>query len=829
MYVQMLKDTLSQGDSITKTFSFPKPFQNIPKAILNIQSYHTNINFSQSFKLFIQNITLTSITIKLQSLDTTIYELKIGILAVDYPFVDVFNNTLTQKQIAVHKVENKIQSYVTFFTSFQASSCVFLEFNLDSSQKDDYSIEVKASEFNCLNSLDYNLLIIYYNSTNFPDMKFYYYQHTAFSDNINSNTLVKTNLTSPDTGFYGIKDMKIGSLLSFGIFFNPKDENQPIQNGNYDFFTDKKKYIIYNANSQVFDLIKLECPSGQYLYKESCILQPKNGIYCQNNPNVCFDCDSKCVACEKSATNCLKCVSPLYFYQNKCFNDIQTGTYCDESNICHTCNLLACSSCVGNADFCTTCINGYHFYNNSCTQNQPNQTYCKFNTTLNYYECFPCDKKCNKCSGPLQNQCSECVDYMYFYQQSCTPEQPNQTVCTNYICQQCFNLCKSCFGVNQNQCVSCISNYQLNPNTNQCEISICQDGYYPDKLLNSCQKCKKGCDKCIQFSVCTECSTIANSQGVVQTYILDEKLQVCILNCLEGQYLDFQTNECSACDKSCLTCNGKTNQNCLSCINGARINSQGICQCQKENEGFSDDFKYCIQCQIKNCNKCFYSNSCESCSELASLNPEKNQCICEDGYFYSDSYKKCIKCIQSSCLTCLSDGITCTKCQSGFLKTEQSICTYCNNYKYSSDGKSCDSKCPSLCEVILIQFLINYVTIHARHVQAQLNMIVYSALLQLVIIIIKKESVNVFQDIQNQVNKTAVRLNKFNHLSKIWLIIQTKFFALSNQGLFFQILVHPQPTLIKYSNFQETIFFPNLFLIKLTKTKNNKVKMTRVK
>ncbi|KAL4508742.1 hypothetical protein ABPG73_006128 [Tetrahymena malaccensis] len=276
MYVQALNDSLSKGDSVTNTFHFPKPFQNIPKAMLNIQSYHTNINIPQSFKLSIQNITLNTITVKIESLDTLIYELKIGILAVDYPFVEVFTNTLAPKQTVIHKVDYKIQSYVTFFTSFQASGCVFLEFNLDSSQEDDYSIKVQASKFNCLSSLDYNLLVIYYNITNFPDMKYYYYQFTTFSNKIGSDIQVKTNLKSPDTGFYGIKDMCIGSTLGFGIFFNPSNQSQPIQNGSYSFYTDKKRYLIYYANSQVLDLLKLECPPEQYLYKENCIKSAYN-------------------------------------------------------------------------------------------------------------------------------------------------------------------------------------------------------------------------------------------------------------------------------------------------------------------------------------------------------------------------------------------------------------------------------------------------------------------------------------------------------------------------------------------------------------------------
>ncbi|EAR93939.2 H-type lectin domain protein (macronuclear) [Tetrahymena thermophila SB210] len=699
MYVQALSSTLSAYDQTTATFNFPQPFQNTPKVILNVQSYYTYINFPQSYKLQVQTVTLTSVTVKVESFGTDIYELNIGILAVDYPNALVFTKSLTSGQSVVHKVDQKIQSYITFFTSFQANSCIQLEFNLDSTQQDDQSISVQASNFSCLSSLDYNILVIYYDITNFPDMPFYSYKSSIFSDNISSENYVKTNLQSPDTGFYGLKDMKIGSLLKFGIFFYPSNQSQPIQNGSYVFHTSRGSYIVYYANSQVFDLQKLQCPPDQYLYKQSCIISPYNGIYCQNNPNVCFDCDSNCLTCQNSATYCLKCLSPLYFYNNKCFNSIQPGTFCDVNYICQTCNLSSCSTCIGDANFCTSCISGYYFYNNKCTQNQPNQTYCKYSASLKYYECFPCDSKCNKCSGPFYNQCSECINQVYFYSQSCTIDQPQQTICTNYICQPCFSLCQTCSGVNQNQCLTCINNYSLNSNTNQCEISSCQDGYFPDKNLNTCLKCQLGCSKCSSYSVCSECASIKDSQGIIQTYILDTQHQSCYLNCPNGKYFDLQTRQCTSCDKSCLTCNGKTNQNCLSCINGAQVNSQGMCKCINKNVGFSSDFTQCIPCQINYCSQCFYSNTCEVCQQYALFDPKQNQCVCMSGYFYSSSYQKCIKCIQTSCQNCLSDGKTCTKCQSGFLLSKYSTCVYCNNYQYSSDGKSCDSKCPNLCEV----------------------------------------------------------------------------------------------------------------------------------
>ncbi|EAR93937.2 H-type lectin domain protein (macronuclear) [Tetrahymena thermophila SB210] len=320
MYVQPLLETLQENQFTTRTYNFPKPFENKPKVALSVLSYYSDIENQQQYILSVETVTLTSVTVKIQSVGTTFYELNIGILAVDYPQADVITKTLSSgvggQLTQQHKVSNKILSYVTFFTSFYGSECVYLKFKLDSQQLDDYTIKVSANQ-------------------------------------ISSQTLVSTNLKSPDTGFYGIKDMSIGSLFSFGIFFYPSNQNQPIQNGKYNFYTDKKRYFVYQAYSQVFDLLQLECPTGQYLYKQSCIISPYNGIYCLDNTKLCFDCDSSCLTCQDSATNCLKCVSPLYFYQNKCTSSIQQGTYCNENHICFACN-QSCSTCINDTPLNST-------------------------------------------------------------------------------------------------------------------------------------------------------------------------------------------------------------------------------------------------------------------------------------------------------------------------------------------------------------------------------------------------------------------------------------------------------------------------------------------
>ncbi|KAL4512761.1 hypothetical protein ABPG72_017446 [Tetrahymena utriculariae] len=376
MYVQAVTSDLVENNQITFSSNFPQPFQNIPKVILSVQGFNFGIQSSQSYRLTIQSITLTSVTIKLQSIGTLIHKLNIGILAVDYPFVDVFTNTLDSSRLnAFHQVSNIIQSYITFYTSFQATVTTHLGFQLDSTQIDSQHIQVTASNFNGVTSIDYNLLVIYYDINNFPDYPFYAFYLKIFSDNIDSNTLVQTNLQSPDTGFYGLKDLSLIAISTFSIFFYPTSSSQIIQSGNYVFYTKKNYDFVNFANSQVIDFIKLSCPLNQYLYKQNCIQAPlPNGIYCLSSPNVCYDCNSNCKTCQSSSTNCLSCQSNQYLYQNKCYSSIQDGTYCI-NYICQQC-ALQCKTCLNTSDFCTSCFDYQYFYKNKCYASKPSQAFC---------------------------------------------------------------------------------------------------------------------------------------------------------------------------------------------------------------------------------------------------------------------------------------------------------------------------------------------------------------------------------------------------------------------------------------------------------------------
>ncbi|KAL4477987.1 hypothetical protein ABPG72_013395 [Tetrahymena utriculariae] len=385
LYVNAITKTVQNNDIETNTFQFAKPFKNIPKVILSVQSFNFGYGSSkQQYKLNLKNTDLNSVTVEVSSLDNSvILDLIIGILAVDYPCVNVFKNTINQnKPTAQHTIQYKIQTYAVFFISFLAESSSSLQFDLNNTQANDNTINIQAINLAAVVSIDYNLIVFYCDNTNFIDSPFYEYQINRFQNEMSKSTKVKTNLQTPSTGFYGINSMSLSNFVqTYSIFFKPTNANLPINNGYYDFSTQIVKANNYTTQSvsyllsQNFDLLKLVCPQNQYFYNKNCIQPTQEGMYCQNNPNICYNCDSNCKTCGTSATNCLSCQQNKYLFENKCYDIQQDGTYCI-SKVCYRCS-KQCKQCKNNQDFCTQCHDFEYLFNNNCQTQKPNLAYCK--------------------------------------------------------------------------------------------------------------------------------------------------------------------------------------------------------------------------------------------------------------------------------------------------------------------------------------------------------------------------------------------------------------------------------------------------------------------
>lgn len=79
-----------------------------------------------------------------------------------------------------------------------------------------------------------------------------------------------------------------------------------------------------------------------------------------------------------------------------------------------------------------------------------------------------CDKMCKKCTGPYDNQCSECRDYFRLTESNtCICEDGfwlNQIDSYNHTCYPCHVTCKTCNGPFKNNCLSCNEPFLLDEN-----------------------------------------------------------------------------------------------------------------------------------------------------------------------------------------------------------------------------------------------------------------------------------------------------------------------------------------------------------------------------
>ncbi|EAR86996.2 transmembrane protein, putative (macronuclear) [Tetrahymena thermophila SB210] len=195
--------------------------------------------------------------------------------------------------------------------------------------------------------------------------------------------------------------------------------------------------------------------------------------------------------------------------------------------------------------------------------------------------------------------------------------------------------------------------------------------------------------------------------------------QACINQCQSGFYVysNSQTNlqSCNACDSSCLTCNGGSTNNCLSCTSGNYLTSTSSCAscpiqcnqctsstyCSSCNSNYGFFFKnFCYQSPppYTYCDQQTYQ--CKACNSMCATCSSNLQCLtCQNNYYLlngicsqnqpSNSYcdpltKKCAPCNQN-CGACDS-SLKCTYCSNnsyyfyfGICSTTQPPSTYCQN------------------------------------------------------------------------------------------------------------------------------------------------------
>ncbi|CAD8132875.1 unnamed protein product [Paramecium octaurelia] len=452
----------------------------------------------------------------------------------------------------------------------------------------------------------------------------------------------------------------------------------------------------HNQCESCFGIYSYQCSTC----KLNSTLQSDNTCHCDDgyylSQNDCQICDSSCLTCVYTSTNCLSCQFGYTLESNnKCChgsnifqnNQCQCSDefYLDSSGICNRCP-YNCLKCDENF-VCSECIDKL-FIGTSCDQN------C---LPVNCQEC-DLDGICTKCMPNYQkDSIGDCVcNAGQYYLDLLTPQCLK---CSEQFdkCQQCDAtgcfVCEEDYFLDSGPCTQCM------PNCKSCSIlsicDVCYDGYFD----NQCDKCHPSCKNCrgSQKNQCLECFDDRISNIII--IFGDGTSQVeCQCNSIQ-QYYDGDFN-CQNCDTKCNTCDGGSSSHCLDCfLSQNRVLVSKSCLCDQLNNyaDLGDDQCYLMYCGY-GCADCQYIGlvyTCQSChSGLTNrINDPVTNCPCQDGY-YEVSKKSCKQC-PKQCGTCdldLSNQPYCTTCAANRDANDNCKCLI----GYYQNGPYCD-KCPETC------------------------------------------------------------------------------------------------------------------------------------
>lgn len=238
--------------------------------------------------------------------------------------------------------------------------------------------------------------------------------------------------------------------------------------------------------------------------------------------------------------------------------------------------------------------------------------------------------------------------------------------------------------------------------------------------FGECAECDSSCDECTDV-LATACLNCTN--GYKKSYYS------CSFTCSSSQYLDFNSQTCESCSRSCSRGCIEAGNNCNNCPSGTyyrpdtnKCNNTcpytgGYYQSLSENR--------CIPCRDKNCLRCSSIGDCSDCKSFWHRNSTTGRCSwkcptgckyctergvctqCESGWTKSSSGS--CSCPYSNCREC---GTTsCSRCMEGYVKDSSGTCravvSNCREYNSSTSCEICEPgyylssgfcyQCPSGC------------------------------------------------------------------------------------------------------------------------------------
>lgn len=445
-----------------------------------------------------------------------------------------------------------------------------------------------------------------------------------------------------------------------------------------------------------------------------------NGFYLDDTTFTCEACAQDCLTCNNCGTDkCTSCVEGKILVNGECICDAscltcdgitaRDCTSCPEHKVvvdgeCQECD-TSCAECSNpTATGCIECTEGYKVAANGtcisacdfdrcleCNENGSQCISCQDPKILFNGDCVSCDPSCKTCSGPENYQCLDCVSPAEFHEGKC------------FVCNE---TCQTCSGPASDECVTCsgedvlIYGECLPP----CDVD---NGFF--RSGRSCEECNSTCLTC-QGPNNNDCLTCRNLSHVldngkcvppvpvecdtVNGYVLvNNECIKCDIN--HGQALI--NDVCIDCDISCMTCDGPSDSNCLSCNNTEYILSNGKCRhtyeiCDATLGMVINENMECVPCTV-NCTNCSEGYVLNDNNECVLIGPECNQ---EDGYIIVNG--DCVPC-DYPCKTCSESTDNCLSCSDNYeLNTNNNTCQPpCNitNGYVSINGEclACDDSC----------------------------------------------------------------------------------------------------------------------------------------
>ena len=211
-------------------------------------------------------------------------------------------------------------------------------------------------------------------------------------------------------------------------------------------------------------------------------------------------------------------------------------------------------------------------------------------------------------------------------------------------------------------------------------------------MKNNLQKvCDSSCLTCngVTPKNCLSCPSSPSA-----TYLLSSN-NSCVACNVQGYYADTTTGTCNQCDTTCLTCSTAGSTNCLTCPSGttyllSQNNSCVTCNVQ----GYYQDTTSgtCNLCDTT-CQTCSASGptSCSSCPSGTYLLSSNHSCVvCNVQGYYQDTASDTCNLCDSTCLTCSTAGPTnCLSCPSSpsvtYFLSSNNSCVACNVQGYYID------------------------------------------------------------------------------------------------------------------------------------------------